>query len=70
MSKGIIDIYRIAKELYQIAKDDFRDIEVWTDDTDLYVVISFSDSDTAKEVSKRLEVILKWLFGEKSKSGR
>ena len=70
MSKGIIDIYRIAKELYTIAKDDFRDIEVWTDDTDLYVVISFSDSDTAKEVSKRLEVILKWLFGEKSKSGR
>jgi len=70
MSKGIIDIYRIAKELYQIAKDDFRDIEVWTDDTDLYVVISFSDSDTANEVAKRLEVILRWLFGEKSKNGR
>jgi len=70
MSKGIIDIYRIAKELYQIAKDDFRDIEVWTDDTDLYVVISFSSDETANEVAKRLEVILRWLFGEKSKNGR
>ena len=70
MSKGIIDIYRIAKELYTIAKDDFRDIEVWTDDTDLYVVISFSSEETANEVAKRLEVILRWLFGEKSKSGR
>ncbi len=70
MSKGIIDIYRIAKELYQIAKDDFKDIEVWTDDTDLYVVISFSSDETANEVAKRLEVILKWLFGEKSRSGK
>jgi len=67
---GIVDIYRVAKELYQIAKDDFKDIEVWTDDTDLYVVISFSSDETANEVAKRLEVILKWLFGEKSRSGK
>ena len=70
MSSGVVDIYRLAKELYQIAKDDFRDIEVWTDDTDLYVVVSFSNSDTANEVEKRLEVILRWLFGEKSRNGR
>ncbi|MCD6340446.1 MAG: hypothetical protein J7L51_00655 [Desulfurococcales archaeon] len=67
---GIVDIYRVAKELYQIAKDDFRDIEVWTDDTDLYVVISFSSEETANEVAKRLKVILNWLFGKRSKSGK
>jgi len=70
MSKGVIDIYRIAKELYQIAKENFNDVDVWTDETDVYVVVSFSNSDTANEVAKRLEVILKWLFGEKSKSGK
>jgi len=64
MTGGILDIYRIAKEIYTIAKDDFRSVDVWTEGNELYVIITFSNEDTANEVSSRLEAIIKWLLGK------
>ena len=64
MTGGIIDAYKIAREIWTIAKGKFNDVDVWTEGNELYVIITFSDNDTASEVSSRLEALIKWLLGK------